>query len=563
MASYYHDHLAFLLEGGRGLAAAFPRAADRLGQRGFDPDVERILEGIAYITGKVDEKHDQGLPEVCQLIFDILFPHYLSPLPSATIVELSGEPHRLPAGSDLESVPVLGTGCRFRTAYDVELGPLSLTDVLWQTSSRGAALTLQLAGTPEGVGGCERLRVHLHGEPLLTRSLYQWLQTRVDGIELLDAAGAVLGQARGLSVKPVGFGEEEALLLHPLGTFGGFRLLQEYFTFPQKFLFLDLCGLSGLRAALPPGGDRFALRFHLRVDAARSFAVTRQSFRLACTPVVNLFDHSSDPLLRVPGRADYLLRPAGPTLHYQIYRVTEVQGRGPRGTLDYPLLSELDLESRHGRFCQVHRRQVGSEIAYYLSLSDGATCPTRQTILVDLLCCNGQLASGLRVGDICGSPALRGRSCRILTPVTTPAAVPVGEDLRWRLVMHLALSQRELTTLTALREALTLYDIPALWDRQVARGLSLLLEGLLGAETRLVQTRHRRTPIWGQETTLELAESAFDTPGELYLFGAVLNEYVALQAPVNTFTELAIRQARSGELHRWAKRLGRKLLESC
>jgi type VI secretion system protein ImpG len=141
--------------------------------------------------------------------------------------------------------------------------------------------------------------------------------------------------------------------------------------------------------------------------------------------------------------------------------------------------------------------------------------------------------------------------------------VPVGADLRWRLVTHLTLSQRELTELEALREAVLLYNVHALRDEQVARSLGLLHAGMLEAENHLRQHMHHRVPIWGQSTLLTMDETAFDAEGEMYLFGCVLNELVALQAPVNTYTEFALRGAKTKEAFHWPRRLGRHLLESC
>jgi type VI secretion system protein ImpG len=564
---YYQDHLSFLIDGGRSLAKAFPRAADRLARRWIDPDVERLLEGIAFISGKIDEKHDQGLPDVCQLMLDILFPHYLCPLPSATILQLEGEaaslPASIPAGTEVESVPILGTGCSFRTIYDVELSSLHLEDVTWRGTNRGALLTLQLSDRAPDSAPPDRLRLYLHGEPLLTRSLFQWLETRLDGIELLDAEGKLASVGRGVKISALGYGEEEELFSHPPGSFPGFRLLQEYFTLPQKFLFVDVEGLRGLLATLPSRA-RFALRFQLRVDAAHSFGISRQNLRLGCTPAVNIFRHSADPVRRTVGKTDFLVRPAGPHLHYQIYRVTEVEGRSSEGAVRYPLLSELDMEESDGAFGQLHRREIGGEVVTYISLSDGRRpIPLEQTLLIDLLCCNGQIPLGLRVGDHCAIPAPNERlTCSILTPLTPAVSPAVGAALPWRLVAHLTLGQRELTSIEGLRTALTLYNYHAAHDAQVARGLSLLVEGMMHVENELIQHPHRRVPVWGQRTELTMDEAAFDTAGEMYLFGRILNELVALQAPLNFFSEFILRQAKGQEAYRWPKRLGRHLLQS-
>jgi type VI secretion system protein ImpG len=560
MQRYYQEHLAFLAHGGKRLAEAFPRAAERLAAQALDPDVERLLEGIAYITGSIEEKHDRSLPEVCQLVFDTLFPHYLTPLPSTGVVQFEGsQPVLVTAGSPLESDPVAGTPCRFRTIYDVEAGSVTLQDVLWQPGARQCRLQLQLelrADLPVP----ETLRLHLHGEPLITRSLFAWLQTRLDGIELLDSSGKAIGQRGSLRLKPLGFGEDEQLFPYPDGSFDGFRLVQEYFVLPQKFMFVELLGL---REAL--GGKKLGklgVRFDLRVDGARLLSVGPHNFRLGCTPVVNLFEHSADPLVRRPGRLDYLVRPAGPHGHYDTYRVVAVSGYSPDGITPYPIISELDLEQSEQGFCQLHRRELHGQLFVYFSVNDGERPPPeRQTLLCDLLASNGILPMALRAGDRCRTIEAAPAPARLITPPTRPATVGVGESLPMRLATHLALSQRDLTSLAALRDLLTLYNFPAVADAQAARAQRLLRDGLLEAQTKLCQHQYHRVPIWGRSTLVTIEESAFDTEGELYLFGSVMNEVIALQAGINTFSEFSLRGARSQEVTRWPRRLGRRLLD--
>jgi type VI secretion system protein ImpG len=568
----YHEHLAFLREGGPILADAYPRVANMLAGIGHDPDVERLLEGIAYITSKINEKQDRGLDETCQLVFDLLFPHYLSPMPAATIVQLEGRPSHVPRGTEVTSVPVLGTRCRFQTTLDVTLSPLVVEDVHWRGRGERAQLLLELsAPTLELV---DPFVLHLHGEALLTRTLFWLLLTRLESVELLDARGQVVGTLQRPHAAPLGFGEQEALLPYPPGSFAGFRLLQEYFALPQKFLFLSFEEIGALVARLPEAPDgprRFGLRFNVRTDAsAQPFTLTRQNLRLNCTPVVNLFEHSGDPLQRSPGRGDYQVRPAGPHLHYQLYRLLEVTGRSPHvPKVSYPLISSLDLRRPESPFCQVFRQVHGGETFTYVSLSDAGHPPSNQTLLFDLLCTNGELPRALKVGDI---RAVERSSeerwtgghveCQNIVPVTPPASPPSGQELHRRLIKHLAVSQRELTAVEALRDVVDLYDLHATGEGQDGRARALLLDGLRGLQSEITQCLHRGVPTWGQSNELTVEESAFGSEGELYLFGCVLNELYALQAPINFWSSFAVRGARSQTRYQWPRRLGRQQLQS-
>jgi type VI secretion system protein ImpG len=568
---YYKSQLTFLSEVGGALAQAFPRAANMLAGPGLDPDVERLLEGIALFAGQIQEKQDHSLSEIYQLIFDILFPHYLSPVPSAAILQLEGEPCTIPRGTEILSVPVAGTRCRFQTAYDVELPPLNLADVSWEQRSRSASLTLHIEAPPASAGSpdVDLLRLYLHGESLMTRTLLWWLLTRLDTVELLDEQGSTLATADDIRTRPVGLDDHEALFPYPPGSFAGFRLLQEYFTLPQKFLFVDLEGLGLLLACLPPSDSdveeplRFSLRLNLRLDTERSFVVTRNNLLIGCTPVVNLFPHTADPIVRDPGQIDYQVRPAGPHLHYQVYRVTGVNGYSRAGVIHYPLFSELDLGDTDGTYCQVYRVSAGREPVTYISLNDAGAIPEHQSVLVDILVSNGMLPSGLHIGDICRPPAAFSHlSCHNVTALTLPGPVPQGEELRRRLVKHLAVSQLDLSSIDGLRDTIDLYNAFVLDDPQVAQAHHLLLGSLKDVSQGMTQHRHEGVPIWGRTTELKVDESAFDTEGELYLFGCILDEITSLLAPLNFFSEFSIRMEKRKERYRWPKRLGRQLLTS-
>ena len=270
-----------------------------------------------------------------------------------------------------------------------------------------------------------------------------------------------------------------------------------------------------------------------------------------------------DPIRRDLGKVDYQVRPAGTHLHHTVYRVQGVSGCSPGRVLGYPTVSELDLAGGDGRSCHVYRKLVGKNIVSYLSPHDAELPPRRQTLLLDLLCTNGDLPSGLRAGDI-NSPRepFEHLDCRSLTTVTEPVSIALSEDLRRRLVKHLSLTQRELTSLKGLRDTIDLYNSFANRDLQAAQAHEQLLDSLVAAEDRVGQHRYEGVPVWGRATSLTVDESAFGSAGELYLLGCVLNEFVALLAPVNYYSELEIRLVRSKEVIRWQKRLGRLMLPS-
>jgi len=569
---YYRDHLQFLREAGERMAELFPRDADMLAHGGQDPDVERVLEGLAFLAGKVSERQVRNLSDICQFLFDVLFPHYLSPVPATSVVAFSSKKwaETVPRGTPVRSVPVSGTSCRFRTCYDADVSPLAVTSATWRQTGRGGELTLAFSGASSldnsALLGADRLRLHLHGDPKVNNTLYHWLITRLERVEALGDDLEALFPLTGLQIRPLGLSEDEALLDYPPGSFSGFRLMQEYFTLPNKFLFLDIQGIWSALSARVPAADTFGLRFSFKLAVPRRLMVSRSQFQLGCTPVVNLFDHTADPMNRPPGLPELRVRPAGKHHNFEVVRIQEVTGITPgHKRTRFPVLSELDLDAGGG-CCQVQRRaDKDGALSTYIHLTDppGELPPHEQLISVDLLCSNGLLTTGLQVGDITHMPEhFSHLTCRNITRVTPPGPVPMGETLRQRLVSHLALTQLDLTDIDALRRIIELYHPFALVNEQAQRARDLLLEGLLKVESREVITRHGGVPVRGQATLVTASESMFGSQGDLFLFGTVLNELVALQAPINWFSQLGVRWTKTKSTFRWPRRLGTKRLSA-
>jgi len=572
---YYRDQLSFLREGGLAMAKAHPRDADLLARALDDPDVERMLEGIAFFVGKITQKQVNNLSHLCQFLFDILFPHYLCPSPATAVVEFAAGkwPEQIPRDTTIKSVPVRGTACTFRTTYEVDSGPLTVRSATWNRTASGGQLALDfkdaVAQLENGVPEKDRIRLHLHGDPKNNATLFHWLFTHLDSVQLVDGSGQPLRLEKSLTLHPLGYTEEEALFPYPLGSFPGFRLLQEYFILPAKFLFFEVRGAWAALASPSAAGkdvDNFGLRFNLKLDRSRSMTVGTQNVRLGCTPVINLFPHQADPIMRHPGKAEFCIRPAGLHRHHQIYRVLDLHGHGKGGWTHYPVLSEVDLHQR-GPSCQVIRRKTGKDqMDTHVFVSDpaGELPPKQQTLLADLLCSNGQLAEGLQVGDLRHAQApAEHLSCRNISKVSPVAPVPMGEELRQRLVSHLALSRLDLASHQGLYESLRLYNPRALLDEQSRWAHRNILDGLLGVKSEEVSVTEPREllPIRGRATELDLGEGAFDSEGDLYLFGSVLNELIALQTPVNWYSQFSIRWTKTKGLYQWPKRLGTKVLD--
>lgn len=573
---YFEDELTFLRELGAEFARSNRSAAPFLAERGADPDVERLLEGFAFLTGRLRQKLDDELPELTQSMMQWLWPHYLRPVPALSILEFEPlthmvkEPMTIPRDSEVASVAVDGTPCRFRTCSPVELLPISLDSAALERPA-GTAGVLRLTFRPStGVAleklTANRIRFYLHGEPSSTFGLFLQLTRRLKQITVRAAGGAA--NLPPDSLVTCGFEPEEALLPYPPNAFPGYRLLQEYFALPQKFLFLELRGLPRLQTLGVQGTFEILFEFQRAPDSG--VRVGTDNIRLFCTPVANLFPLESDPLRVEHQKVEYRVRPGGlPPDHAAVFSIDKALGlvRGTVETQDIPAFFSFrhnpQVNGGGSSWYSVRLREsvADRQVDTYVSFVNASGVPTpppAETVSLQLTCTNRTLANQLRVGDITratdSSPAFA--RFRNITPVLAGSPPPLGGDLHWRLIASLALNHLSLADVSALRELLGLYDFRALYDRQAARESELLISGIQSVCARPEERLWRGTPIRGQRVEIEMLEENFAGEGEMVLFGAVLSEFFALYSSINSFSRLIARGVKHGEVYEWSPRLG-------
>ncbi|MDT3719733.1 type VI secretion system baseplate subunit TssF [Pseudomonas oryzihabitans] len=588
---YYQSELAELRQLGARFAERNPALAPFLGQGGQDPDVERLLEGFAFLTGRLRQKLDDELPELTHSLLNLLWPHYLRPLPSCAILEFDplpapGAALEVPRGTEVESRPLDEVSCRFRTCFAAEILPLRVAEVGFAPQGDGARLTLRLEVIGTGTLAALDLRqlpLHLAGDRTLSQDLYLALLHNLAGLSLvpIDGEGQSLVDEQGRErvlplaadqVQPLGFGEEDALLPYPPNAFRGYRHLQEYFAFPEKFLFVTVQGLAALQR-LPEEVRRQArgleLRFAIKRIARQPRLPGRDNLRLHCVPVVNLFRHDALPI-RLDGKRDeYPLFPAGHGReHLGVFAVERVTGWQPGGLghRDYlPFESfahDLSFGGQWGRPHYAVRQRTAllhGGIDTYLAFGDPGN--DQDTLSIELTCTNQNLPQRLRAGDLClpteNTPG--GLGFRNLAAPTASHAPVLSGDRLWQLVSNLSLNYLSLTDVAALRTVLASYDLPRQHDRQAERVSRQRLAALQAISHRPVDRLYRGLPIRGIATQLVMDASGFRSEGELYLFASVLNEFFALYASLNSFHQLSVRSLQ-GEVYLWTPRMGQQPL---
>jgi type VI secretion system protein ImpG len=584
---YYLSELTALRELGRRFAERSPALAPFLGQPGRDPDVERLLEGFAFLTGRLRQKLDDELPELSHSLMQLLWPNYMRPLPAFSILQFAPLMRSEPASiverdTPVESIPIEGVRCRFRTCYATEVSALDLVALNYSVKGNGSLLSLRLGMTAEGHFGeleLKRLRLHFAGERYISQMLYLGLLRNLDGIELipLDGAGKpVVGvndapltfKLSGDHVQPVGFAEEEALMPYPLNTFRGYRYLQEYFAFQDKFLFVDIYGIDLLKT-LPENILKeirgLELRFDINKIGVQRLRPTLDNVKLHCTPIVNLFKHDALPV-RLDGKQDeHLLLPARYDLeNCGVFSVESVTGWRPGGlgyrnyvpfeSFEHDPSFDVPVSSPH---YSVRQRSSLLHDGLDTYLSFGFSGEVQETLSIELICTNQNLPRKLKLGDISQAcdqtPAYL--SFRNITAVTSCFAPPLNRDFLWKLISNMSLNYLSLADVNALKVILETYDLPRFYDQHAEKVSKRLLAGLKSIKHQHVDRLHRGLPVRGLRTELIIDPQGYIGDGDLFVFASVLNEFFALYASLNSYHELRVISTQ-GEVYQWTPRMG-------
>lgn len=594
---HYERELSFLADNAKDFAKAYPRIAGRLSTSGNlqeDPHVERLIQSFALLSARVHKRLDDDFPRVTEALLEVLYPHYLRPFPSCSIAQFElgaaaaqlSTGSQLPAGTLLQTRPVNTVPCRFATCYAVQLLPLQVQRAQWQAATPApegtllpgkatSLLSVELALASNQVRwsalGTEWLRVYLDGEPSLVSALREALLGHSLGCWVEAGPGPWAPLRLGLP-RAVGFADADALLDFDARSPQAYRLLTEFFAFPEKFNFIDLRLPTGLDAQ-PRVTLHFAMQ-GLRADseAARLLeSFSARNLRLGCTPVINRFSQRAEPIRITHAQASYAVLPDARRAHafevYSVDRVFRVQQTPAGETVQafqpfYGLRHEQLLEEGvdRARYWSLSRDSVLAERApgyeTEISIVDidfDPAAPQTDTLSLDVTATNRDLPHQISIGQAGGDLFMEGgspaRAIALLKKPTRSQRFERGNGTLWRLVSHLTLNHLSLsgTGLEGLKELLRLYDLPR------AASTARLLDGLLAIE-------HRPAVAWlpgdaampfpsfvrGTELLLTVEREAFVGTG-LHLFAQVLDHFFGQYVHVNSFVQLRLICARSGE----------------
>lgn len=607
--TYYDRELRFIRRLAREFGQQYQQEAHRLGlegDRSTDPHVERMIEAFALLAARVQLKIDDEFPELTDAMLGVLYPHYLAPLPSMMMVQFDvarGQADSptgilVPKHSPLQTPPVDGLNCRYRTGYPVKLWPLAVGDAklhsrpfprtAMPTSGAEAMLRIRLdsigSQPPSGLE-IDSLRLFLNGDTSLTATLYELIFNNVMSVVIRDAAAPPGQSAVRLNpahcLKPVGFERGDSLLPYPPTAFPGYRLLTEFFAYPTRFLFVDVSGWKEARAEGALAGKQVEIQLFLNraVDPNWEKEISARTFQLGCTPAINLFEKTAEPVPITQKRYDY---PIIPDVHHQggmeVYSIDEVSHADPTTghvTTYEPFYSYRHQDRQRTRAYWYGRRRPslrpfdqGSEVDLHLvDLDFDPRLPNVPTLIVKATCLNRDLPAQLQKAgdDLAIEPQFAAPArIRVLRAPSATLRPPLQRNAHWRLVSHLVLNHLSLAEgeegRKALQEYLRLYDFSdPESEPQLAAVTQQVRDGILAVKSRRVVEfigADAGGYARGVEVTIELDEQKYIGIGA-YLFASVLERFVALYASVNSFTKLVLRTKQSAaDIKCWPPRAG-------
>jgi len=617
LLDYYNRELVYMRELSGEFAQQHPKVARRLGMHGIevaDPYVERLIEAFCFLSARTQIKLDAEFPRFTQRLLEVIYPNYIAPTPAMAVAQFypshkEGDLRRgvsVPRGTALMGHAPAGesTQCEFRTTQPISLWPIELAEarltgippdihgleryVPAHVTVQGALrLRLRLTRdiTFDRCTGLDTLPIHLSGNDQTASHLFELLHSAGCAV-LIGQPGAMSGRVHAVThnaLSYVGMAPEESALPLAWNKFHGHNLVHEYFACPQRFYFF---GLNGLAAGLAQVSQREVELVVLLSKAPGTLAsqVDARQFALFCTPVVNLFPMRTDRMEVQPGRTEFhLVADRRRPLDYEIFSVQKLSGQVHEHSTPKefrPLFATLNSdEGNHGRYFSVrrerrlasdHARKYGTRTSYtgtevFLSLVDQKEAPYANDLRylsVDAMATNRDLPNVLPrdgVNDLHSPDSIPVASVGLIRPPSAPRAPFAEGETAWRLIRQLGFNYLSLTDLDHREGGQGLRSMLRLFVAAGDTSQQRQIESLIGSCVKPVTRRLPGTgPILygrGVQCQLTVDESGFSGISP-YLFGVVLEHFLARHVSVNAFSETELYAMERGLIHRWRPRMG-------
>ena len=569
----YHDELNYLRTLGVEYAQRHPTTAGALGSGARDPDVERLLQGFAFLTARLHDRLDNQYSHIAEALLEVAWPQVLQPLPSVTMIQFSPDRQvlrkdfTLEKGVELDSEKQAWGRYRFQTSRAVTLYPFQIKSIGLVEEQDSVFLDVDFvlnSGASISDSSLGELPLYISGDdPRFTYGWYLWLTQHLKGARVLIEGS---GRYEEVELVPMSFDDDITIFPDSEAELPGHRLLREFFLYPKNFLFVKIKDLSPLSQIGVEDSFKLRIDFGNRAPSGPMRRLEAGSFKLFCTPAVNLFT-SFSRLSHDHSRSEFVVRSDEIDVeHHEIFSVDSVTGieSGPSGRrrdflpfFQRKMTTNRDIPTFRTRFADIQVRRNDRALQgreCFISFED-LNIDVPQSISMDITCTNRSGTSTLKPGQISKPtemvPAFL-KFSNIDQPTTYRPAVS-APDYLWQLVASMNLARQSTADIENVRSAIRLHcrvhqESDATVNQWIEGLSKIFIEPGVSAENGTIL----RTMRIGLELTCPPERSH-----EYYLFALIICEYMRHIASINTRLDFSIKFSHDiSQTYRWPHRVG-------
>jgi len=542
----------------------FPDTSNFLAEESLDPDINRTLDALTYLYALFEYKLEQEHLHLTYSLMSVLLPNYLQITPSITILEFfnSKSSGRLIAkGTQIYNKPQNNNpSCTFSIARDIWVSPFTIGNISKSSSNR---LNINFNATNSCYLFDElcNLRIYCGSDLYSGFLLYLYFLEYKSNVTIVVNDHEYLLSDLGFQSNI--FSEDEAILVYPDNIFNGYRLLHEYFCYPEGLLFFSLSNIPNFIRDIKT--CNFELRIKFTQNLPIELSITSKLLRTNCVPAINLFYKDFEPTVLDGTKIYYpLIVSHGNDQHYEFFDVTDVVGYLNNEVRYYSKFESFHHEiakSKGGKalYYRIEQKQEckSNKLVYSISFvrSDESNCIGQQEIVsISGLCSNRDLAQNLKIGTKFYLEKTEQFSAIEISNITYPSKVirpNLSTGQQWITISALSFNYLSLLNKNSLQQLLQNYNFVSSYSRRATKKLELLIQGITEFTTLQCKQLYRDIAIEGQKSTIYLDNSAFYNDGEMYLFGTVMANFYAQCTPVNSFHFLEVVNSVSKEAYKW------------
>lgn len=565
---YYQKELSYLYQTREYFVKKFPKLAPFLAIDSKDPDVERIIENLAILTSKIHQEMEQNIPYIAESLLNIVSPNYTNPLPSLCLQEFflnqDSKENKIviPKGSSVHSAAIEQVECEFRTIYDIYLHPISIDEVFMISEKQYHTLDLRLKVNKPNLKICdlglECLNLYLGDDIYTSTTLLLFLHLYLEEVKIICFDTSEEFKINPYNIKNIGLDSNESCLNYDDLGFEAFSLLREYFFIPEKFNFIRIEGLDVLKDSQ---GTNFSIQFRFNKAFPKNCIVRADLLSLGITPIVNIFSKNAEPIINDHTKDGYRIFVDRAHLDsYEIVKINQVRAHnsdsGRRILKNYKSFEGFEfLKDNKDEFYNISIKK-NSKGENYKEISFFSEYSYNEIITIDTLCCNKNLPSKLKIGDI-NHINIKDVSTKNIKIPSIMRECSVDGHLLWKLVSILSFNYQTIINTNSFFGVLESYSFVN--DKENEEICKLLKNSIVNIESKSTYLIDEYITKKGTLCIMSIKDSNFYSLGEVYKLGLVISKFFASFVGINSFCELKIKCLDSNEILHYPANRGKKI----